>query len=116
MSKKAFEKIMAGAQDALAHTRTVVTTAIFRVEQAAGRPHLVADFVAIQRLAKGFGDGGAEQHALCLRNAPVHAHHLRFAQPRAMNNKVSDEWSVPLCFTHHRACTPHHRQRGRLVG
>src|SRR6185312_12333620 len=33
----------------------------------------------------------------------VHAHHLRFAQPRAMGNKVSDEWSVPLCFTHHRA-------------
>src|SRR6185437_7625096 len=35
--------------------------------------------------------------------APVHAHHLRFAQPRSMGNKVSDEWSVPLCFTHHRA-------------
>src|SRR6185312_11384510 len=33
----------------------------------------------------------------------VHAHHLRFAQPRAMGNKVSDEWAVPLCFTHHRS-------------
>ncbi|HEY5411662.1 MAG TPA: Rad52/Rad22 family DNA repair protein, partial [Caulobacteraceae bacterium] len=31
------------------------------------------------------------------------AHHLRFCQPRAMGLKVSDEWTVPLCFTHHRA-------------
>ena len=25
------------------------------------------------------------------------------AQPRAMGRKVSDEWAVPLCATHHRA-------------
>jgi DNA recombination protein Rad52 len=43
------------------------------------------------------------QPCLICGRAPVHAHHLRFAQPRAMSNKVSDEWSVPLCFTHHRA-------------
>jgi hypothetical protein len=30
------------------------------------------------------------------------AHHLRFAQPRAMGLKVSDEFTVPLCRTHHR--------------
>ena len=35
--------------------------------------------------------------------APTHAHHIRFAQPRAMGSKVSDEWAVPLCFLHHRA-------------
>jgi DNA recombination protein Rad52 len=34
---------------------------------------------------------------------PAHAHHIRFAQPRAMGSKVSDEWVVPLCFLHHRA-------------
>ena len=33
---------------------------------------------------------------------PVHAHHLRFAQPRAMGRKVSDEFTVPLCNLHHR--------------
>jgi len=43
------------------------------------------------------------QPCLVCGRAPVHAHHLRFAQPRSMGNKVSDEWSVPLCFTHHRA-------------
>jgi DNA recombination protein Rad52 len=43
------------------------------------------------------------QPCLICGRAPVHAHHLRFAQLRSMGNKVSDEWSVPLCFTHHRA-------------
>ena len=39
---------------------------------------------------------------ICARN-PSQAHHLRFAQPRSMGSKVSDEWTVPLCFIHHRA-------------
>jgi len=38
---------------------------------------------------------------LCGRN-PSDAHHLRFAQPRAMGRKNSDEFVVPLCRTHHR--------------
>src|SRR5271163_1336838 len=29
-------------------------------------------------------------------------HHLRFAQPRALGRRVSDEFVVPLCRTHHR--------------
>jgi DNA recombination protein Rad52 len=39
---------------------------------------------------------------ICART-PTHAHHLRFAQPRSLGSKVSDEWTVPLCFIHHRA-------------
>jgi hypothetical protein len=35
--------------------------------------------------------------------APCDAHHLRFAQPRALGSKVSDEFTVPLCRSHHRA-------------
>jgi len=38
---------------------------------------------------------------LCGRN-PSDAHHLRFAQPRAMGRKNSDEFVVPLCRSHHR--------------
>src|SRR5262249_11155246 len=34
---------------------------------------------------------------------PADAHHLRFAQPRALGRKVSDEFTVPLCRIHHRA-------------
>ena len=38
---------------------------------------------------------------LCGRQ-PSDPHHLRFAQPRALGRKVSDEFTVPLCRTHHR--------------
>jgi hypothetical protein len=34
---------------------------------------------------------------------PAQAHHLLFAQPRALASKPSDEWTVPLCLLHHRA-------------
>jgi hypothetical protein len=34
-------------------------------------------------------------------------HHLRFAQPRAMSRKVSDEFTVPLCQMHHRELHSH---------
>jgi hypothetical protein len=43
----------------------------------------------------------------CARK-PSDAHHLRFMQPRALGRKVSDEFAVPLCRTHHRAA---HRAR-----
>jgi predicted DNA-binding protein (UPF0251 family) len=33
---------------------------------------------------------------------PGEAHHIRFAQPRALNRKVSDEYTVPVCRLHHR--------------
>ena len=39
---------------------------------------------------------------VCART-PSQAHHLRFAQPRSMGSKVSDEFTVPLCGIHHRA-------------
>ena len=33
--------------------------------------------------------------------SPCQAHHIRFAQPRALGRQVSDEWTVPLCVKHH---------------
>jgi hypothetical protein len=33
---------------------------------------------------------------------PCDAHHLKFAQPRSLGRKVSDEFTVPLCRDHHR--------------
>jgi hypothetical protein len=44
----------------------------------------------------------ASQPCLICGRSPVDAHHLRFAQRRAMGLKVSDEFTVPLCRTHHR--------------
>jgi hypothetical protein len=33
---------------------------------------------------------------------PAEPHHLRFAQPRALRRKVSDEYTVPVCRLHYR--------------
>ncbi len=44
----------------------------------------------------------ASQPCLLCSAAPSDAHHLRFAQPRAMGRKVGDEFTVPLCRAHHR--------------
>jgi hypothetical protein len=44
----------------------------------------------------------ASKPCLVCGRAPCDAHHLRFAEPRALGRKVSDEFTVPLCRTHHR--------------
>ncbi len=45
----------------------------------------------------------ASRPCLVCGRSPGHAHHVRFAQPRAIGRRVSDEWVVPLCATHHRS-------------
>ena len=44
----------------------------------------------------------AAQPCVVCGRQPSDAHHLRFTQPRALSRKVSDEFTVPLCRTHHR--------------
>jgi hypothetical protein len=44
----------------------------------------------------------ASQPCLLCGRQPSDPHHLRFAQPRALGLKVSDEFTVPLCRGHHR--------------
>ena len=44
----------------------------------------------------------ANQPCVVCGRVPSDPHHLRFAQPRALGSKVSDEFTVPLCRTHHR--------------
>ena len=43
----------------------------------------------------------ASQPCLICGRAPSHAHHIRYAQPRGLALKVSDEFTVPLCAIHH---------------
>jgi hypothetical protein len=49
----------------------------------------------------------ANQSCLICGRAPCDAHHLRFAQTRALGRKVSDEFTVPLCRGHHRELHRH---------
>ena len=44
----------------------------------------------------------ATQPCLICARVPSDPHHIRFAQPRALGRKVSDEFVVPLCRGHHR--------------
>jgi hypothetical protein len=44
----------------------------------------------------------ASQPCIVCGRQPSDPHHLRFAQPRALGVKVSDEFTVPLCRGDHR--------------
>ena len=44
----------------------------------------------------------AAQPCLLCGRQPSDPHHLKFAQVQALGRKVSDEFTVPLCRTHHR--------------
>ena len=44
----------------------------------------------------------AKQPCLVCGREPSDPHHLRFAQPHGLGQKVSDEFTVPLCRAHHR--------------
>jgi len=43
----------------------------------------------------------ASQPCVICGRSPSHAHHVRYAQRRGLGIKVSDEFTVPLCATHH---------------
>jgi hypothetical protein len=47
------------------------------------------------------------QPCLVCGRTPADPHHLRFAQPRALSRKVSDEFTVPVCRLHHRELHNH---------
>ena len=54
----------------------------------------------------------ASQPCVICERQPCDPHHLRFAQPRAIGLKVSDEFTVPLCRGHHREL---HRARDEVA-
>lgn len=52
-----------------------------------------------------------EQPCLVCQQTPCDAHHLKFAQARALGRKVSDEFAVPLCRAHHQELRQHGNER-----
>lgn len=43
------------------------------------------------------------QRCLVCQKTPADAHHVKFAQARTLGRKVSDEFTVPLCRSHHQS-------------
>jgi hypothetical protein len=85
----------AGPQD---QKRTKPNPSALRFELAGSgpsvKPHRARDKDHLRFICK-------QPCTVCGRT-PCEAHHLRFAQPRAMGRRVSDEFTVPLCRLHHR--------------
>ena len=70
--------------------------------QLSEKPQGVAPFVKpIRRRNKTHLTFVASQPCLVCQRSPSDAHHLKFAQPRTLGRKVSDEFTVPLCRDHH---------------
>ena len=44
----------------------------------------------------------AKQTCIVCGRTPAEAHHVRFAQPRALGREVSHEYTLPICRLHHR--------------
>jgi hypothetical protein len=75
----------------------------------AGRPPLVK---TVRRRDKKHLRFVSTQPCLVCGRLPSEAHHLRFAEPRALGRKVSDEFTVPLCRGHHRELHNRGNERG----
>jgi len=53
----------------------------------------------------------AAQPCLVCQRTPCDAHHIKFAEPRALGRKVSDEFTVPLCREHHQELHRHGNEK-----
>jgi hypothetical protein len=69
-------------------------------EAGIGRGRIAPKTIRIRD--KGHRKFVGSQPCLVCGRSPADAHHLRFAQPRALGRKVSDEFTVPVCRVHHR--------------
>jgi len=74
--------------------REVRSTSINKSVLALPEPRRLRDKVHVKYVSK--------RPCLICGRQPSDPHHLRFAQQRALGRKVSDEFIVPLCRTHHR--------------
>lgn len=68
-------------------------------QAAADRPGLSAKTIRLRD--KDHRKFVAGQPCVVCGRTPADPHHLRFAQPRALGRKVSDEFTVPICRIHH---------------
>ena len=88
-------------KDILAAIEDSSAAAIFRPGPTSPRRRPVAA-KTIRLRDKEHAKFVALQPCVVCGRTPSEAHHIRFAQPRALGRKVSDEYTIPLCRLHHR--------------
>src|SRR5207247_1845172 len=65
-------------------------------------PHAVSPLTKPSRIRNKAHLAFVASHpCLICQRTPCDAHHLKFAQPKALGRKVSDEFTVPVCRDHH---------------
>jgi hypothetical protein len=103
----AFEDHMARISDGMLVDRSSIATNDQASRQSRSTETAADDELALlgrtrRRRDKAHLKFVASQPCLLCNRQPADAHHLRHAQPMAMGRKVSDEFTVPVCRTHHR--------------
>jgi len=77
-------------------------------EQSSTPAATVAPFAkSVRKRSKAHLAFVASQRCVICKASPCDAHHLKIAQPRSLGRKVSDEFTVPLCRTHHQELHRH---------
>jgi hypothetical protein len=82
-------------------------------EQTAADPHISVHALGIDKSVLAIPEPRRHRNKAHLKfvaghpclicdRQPADAHHIRYAQPRALGRKSSDEFTVPLCRIHHR--------------
>jgi hypothetical protein len=94
----------ANGNGSTARSMNVATTV---EDQASHQPMVTPLHKEIRRRNKAHLAFVASQPCLVCQRLPCDAHHLKFAQPRSLGRKVSDEFTVPLCREHHQELHRH---------
>jgi hypothetical protein len=97
-------------QRALPFKNQLATTDAQTVEAAfAARLSQLGDAEGVVAISKPVGERERDhlkfvtsQPCLVCGRTPSDAHHIKFAEQRAMGRKVSDRFTVPICRLHHR--------------
>src|ERR1700730_1678106 len=104
------EALATWAQRALPFKNQLATTDAQTVEAAfAARLSQLGDAEGVIAISKPVRERDrdhlkfvASQPCLVCGRTPSDAHHIKFAEQRAMGRKVSDKFAVPICRLHHR--------------
>jgi hypothetical protein len=84
------------------------TPAANDLQAAATKPKVIFPLTkTLRKRSKAHLAFVATQPCLICKRSPCDAHHLKFAQPRSLGRKVSDEFTVPLCRDHHQQLHRH---------